>query len=117
MANLQKYLYETSGRMFVLVLLIFVVCKATAYDISSSSDESSSSDIDEVKRFSPGDAVAYYKRYGLTEDMAKRALSLLAHWKPQFVGMPKINTRSDIVSAVTRGGGHSRPLGQPLRWG
>ncbi|GFU07488.1 uncharacterized protein TNCV_2224821 [Trichonephila clavipes] len=108
---------EATGRMCVILLLFFVVCKATAYDISSSSDESSSSDIDEVKRFNEDDVMAYYKNYGFNDDMAKRALSFLARWRPQFVGMPKINTRSEIVSAVTRGGGHSRPLGQPLRWG
>ncbi|GIY37095.1 uncharacterized protein CDAR_387981 [Caerostris darwini] len=97
---------ESSGKM-VLVLLLFVVCNA--YDISSEE----SGELEEVKRPNLGGNL-FLKRYGLDEDMAKRALSLLARWRPQLVGLPRVNTRSDIV---TRGGGHSRPLGQPLRWG
>ncbi|KAG8200175.1 hypothetical protein JTE90_024960 [Oedothorax gibbosus] len=110
MAHPQKWLYAaTSGKIFLLLSLLFLI--TSAYDSSSSS---SSEEDDDSQRF-----ISPAKRYSRIEEeeMAKRALSLLAHWRPQFLGLPKVNTRSDIVSAVTRGGRPSRPLGQPLRWG
>ncbi|XP_054157742.1 uncharacterized protein LOC128956084 [Oppia nitens] len=46
--------------------------------------------------------------------MAKKALSLFAHWKPSHYTSNE-ETIPDMISAVARG--HSRPLGGPLRWG
>ncbi|KFM60523.1 hypothetical protein X975_18368, partial [Stegodyphus mimosarum] len=103
------------GLLFLMMFLTASCVFAEETSASESSEESPFPNSEETNGFDIPHRF-YSGANRIIDPLGKRALSFFAHWKPYYSGVPAINTRSDIVTAVTRGG-HTRPLGQPLRWG